>query len=164
MSNGPTRLQNRFLMDPEHAERLAQEQPELPAVVADEQGLATFLLDPIDWEDDVLQTRYGLENLRHCAYDAIARQRRKHRPRLWDRDAAGEIPVFKFGQLQDAGSSLELMLAVRDFGIARVLARISHHSSRQLLLHCSTSCIPAVVLRRRYAALCLTLARSERST
>ena len=49
------------------------------------------------------------------------------------------------------------------------LARISHHPSRQLLLHCSTSgtpdrCIHAVVLRRHYAASCLTFTRSERST
>jgi hypothetical protein len=49
------------------------------------------------------------------------------------------------------------------------LARISHHPSRQLLLHCSTSgtpdrCIPAVVLWRRNGAPCLTFTRSERST
>ena len=53
MSHGISRLHNRFLRTPEQAEKLAKEQPTLIAPEADEQGLCTYLLDPVDWEDDV---------------------------------------------------------------------------------------------------------------
>jgi benzoyl-CoA-dihydrodiol lyase len=68
MSHGLTRLQNRFLRAPEQAARLAKEQPELSAAEADEQGLCTFLLDPIDWEDDV---RIALEERASLSPDAL---------------------------------------------------------------------------------------------
>ena len=53
MSHRITRLQNRFLMDLPHASELATGMPTLAGDEADEQGLCTFLLDEIDWEDDV---------------------------------------------------------------------------------------------------------------
>ncbi|MGE3172186.1 MAG: 2,3-epoxybenzoyl-CoA dihydrolase [Planctomycetota bacterium] len=68
MSNGMTRLQNRFLSDPEHAAKLAQEQPTLTAQDADEQGFATFLFDPIDWDDDV---RIAVEERASLSPDAL---------------------------------------------------------------------------------------------
>src|SRR5690606_39012942 len=68
MSHGLTRLQNRFLAQPEHAARLAAEQPVLSAADADEQGLCTYLLDSIDWDDDV---RIALEERVSLSPDAL---------------------------------------------------------------------------------------------
>jgi benzoyl-CoA-dihydrodiol lyase len=68
MSHGLTRLQNRFLADPERAARLAQEQPELAAAEAEEQGLCTFLVDPIDWDDDL---RIAIEERASLSPDAL---------------------------------------------------------------------------------------------
>jgi gamma-butyrobetaine dioxygenase len=74
----------------------------------------------IDWSDDSLQTRHDLEALRRSAYDDAARARRKHRPLLWDRATAADIPVYDFGDLQSEQGLLDLMLAVRDYGFARL--------------------------------------------
>ncbi|MBK8095811.1 MAG: benzoyl-CoA-dihydrodiol lyase [Planctomycetes bacterium] len=68
MSHGLTRLQNRFLKDPAQAQKLAKEQPTLSASEADEQGLCTYLLDPIDWEDDV---RIAIEERASLSPDAL---------------------------------------------------------------------------------------------
>jgi benzoyl-CoA-dihydrodiol lyase len=68
MSHGLTRLHNRFLAQPEHGRRLAAEKPTLSAAEADEQGLCTYLLDPIDWADDV---RIALEERVSLSPDAL---------------------------------------------------------------------------------------------
>ena len=68
MSHGLTRLQNRFLAKPEHGKQLATEMPTLAAVEADEQGLCTYLLDPVDWADDV---RIALEERVSMSPDAL---------------------------------------------------------------------------------------------
>ena len=54
MGNGLTRLQTRFLGEPEHVEKLKESIGEaLEAEEADELGLVTMILDDIDWEDEV---------------------------------------------------------------------------------------------------------------
>jgi benzoyl-CoA-dihydrodiol lyase len=54
MGNGLTRLQTRFLGEPEHVEKLKGSIGEaLEAEDADELGLVTMILDDIDWEDEV---------------------------------------------------------------------------------------------------------------
>ena len=54
MGNGLTRLQTRFLGDPDHAESLKDQIGEdLEAAEADEAGLVTEILDDIDWEDEI---------------------------------------------------------------------------------------------------------------
>jgi benzoyl-CoA-dihydrodiol lyase len=68
MSHGLTRLHNRFLAQPQHAQQLATEMPELAAPEADEQGLCTYLLDPVDWDDDV---RIALEERVSLSPDAL---------------------------------------------------------------------------------------------
>ncbi|MBL8748029.1 MAG: benzoyl-CoA-dihydrodiol lyase [Planctomycetes bacterium] len=68
MSHGLTRLQNRFLAQPAHGSKLAKEQPTLSALEADEQGLCTYLLDPVDWTDDV---RIALEERASLSPDAL---------------------------------------------------------------------------------------------
>ncbi|MBV7394032.1 2,3-epoxybenzoyl-CoA dihydrolase [Mameliella sediminis] len=54
MGNGLTRLETRFLAEPEHVEALKGKIGEaLEAEEANEQGLVTMILDDIDWEDEV---------------------------------------------------------------------------------------------------------------
>ena len=74
----------------------------------------------VDWQDEKLQTRHGLEALRASAYDETTRRRRKHRPVLWQRQNSDEIPRFGYADVQSEAGQLELLLAVRDFGLARL--------------------------------------------
>jgi benzoyl-CoA-dihydrodiol lyase len=53
MSNALTRLQTRFLGDPEKVAALLAHDGPFNAAEADEQGLVTFAPDEIDWEDEV---------------------------------------------------------------------------------------------------------------
>ena len=54
MCNGLTRLESRFLGEPEQVDAAARRQGEdLPALEAEELGLVTFAPDDIDWEDEV---------------------------------------------------------------------------------------------------------------
>lgn len=54
MGNGITRLETRFLAEPEHVVSLKDQiGTALEAEEADEQGLVTMILDDIDWEDEV---------------------------------------------------------------------------------------------------------------
>jgi benzoyl-CoA-dihydrodiol lyase len=68
MSHGLTRLQSRFLARPDQAKRLAAEQPTCTAAEADGQGLCTYLLDPLDWADEV---RIALEERASLSPDAL---------------------------------------------------------------------------------------------
>ncbi|MCA8954669.1 MAG: benzoyl-CoA-dihydrodiol lyase, partial [Planctomycetes bacterium] len=68
MSNGLSRLQSRFLADPDHAARLAAEQPRVSAAEADELGLVTVLGDEFDFEDD---TRIAIEERASLSPDAL---------------------------------------------------------------------------------------------
>jgi benzoyl-CoA-dihydrodiol lyase len=53
MSNGLTRLQTRFLVDPDITGQLLAGDEPLNAIDAEEAGLVTFAPDEIDWEDEV---------------------------------------------------------------------------------------------------------------
>jgi benzoyl-CoA-dihydrodiol lyase len=53
MSNGITRLQTRFLDDPEKVAALQTREEALNAADAEEAGLVTFAPDEIDWDDEV---------------------------------------------------------------------------------------------------------------
>jgi len=68
MSHGMTRLGNRFLAQPDHGKKLAAEQPAFTAQEADENGLCTYLLDPVDWSDDV---RIAIEERASLSPDAL---------------------------------------------------------------------------------------------
>jgi benzoyl-CoA-dihydrodiol lyase len=69
MSNDLTRLQTRFLANPEHVEALAAHKDEaLEAEQADELGLVTFAYDDIDWEDEI---RIFLEERASFSPDAM---------------------------------------------------------------------------------------------
>jgi benzoyl-CoA-dihydrodiol lyase len=68
MSNGLTRLESRFLADPEKlAEVLARTEP-LDAEAADEAGLITFVPDELDWEDEI---RVAIEERTSLSPDAL---------------------------------------------------------------------------------------------
>jgi benzoyl-CoA-dihydrodiol lyase len=68
MSHGLTRLHNRFLAAPSHAAALAAEPASYSAAEADEKGLCTYLLDAVDWDDDV---RIALEERVSLSPDAL---------------------------------------------------------------------------------------------
>lgn len=68
MSHGHSRLDNRFLANPAQAKKLATEKPTLTGAEIDEQGLCTYLLDPVDWDDDV---RIALEERVSMSPDAL---------------------------------------------------------------------------------------------
>src|SRR5262249_39411894 len=53
MTNGPTRLQTRFLDDPEKVDELRAHDEPLNAAEAEEYGLVTFAPDEIDWDDEI---------------------------------------------------------------------------------------------------------------
>jgi benzoyl-CoA-dihydrodiol lyase len=53
MSNGLTRLETRFLADPEKPARLLAHEGPFNAAEAEEEGLVTFAPDEIDWDDEV---------------------------------------------------------------------------------------------------------------
>ena len=69
MCNGLTRLESRFLGEPERVEELrACIGEQLDASRADEKGLVTFTPDEIDWEDEV---RLALEERAAFSSDAL---------------------------------------------------------------------------------------------
>ena len=69
MVNGLTRLQCRFLFDPEHVTHLQTRIGEaIDAQEADRLGLVTFIPDDIDWEDEV---RLALEERASFSPDAL---------------------------------------------------------------------------------------------
>src|SRR5439155_3928316 len=53
MSNGLTRLQSRFLADPEKVTAVLGHEGPFDAEEADEAGLITFVPDELDWEDEI---------------------------------------------------------------------------------------------------------------
>jgi benzoyl-CoA-dihydrodiol lyase len=53
MSNGLTRLQTRFLDDPDKVHQILSHEGPFNAAEADEYGLVTFAPDEIDWDDEV---------------------------------------------------------------------------------------------------------------
>jgi benzoyl-CoA-dihydrodiol lyase len=68
MSNGLSRLQSRFLREPERARRVLEHSGPLGARAALEAGLVTFAPDDIDWEDEV---RIALEERASLSPDAM---------------------------------------------------------------------------------------------
>ncbi len=68
MSNGLTRLQSRFLSNPEKVEEVVAHQEPLDAEQADEAGLITFVPDELDWEDEL---RVAIEERTSLSPDAL---------------------------------------------------------------------------------------------
>ena len=68
MGNGLSRLQTRFLADPDHSEALQSNRDNLDADQAEELGLVTFAFDDIDWEDEI---RMAVEERASMSPDAL---------------------------------------------------------------------------------------------
>jgi benzoyl-CoA-dihydrodiol lyase len=68
MSNGLTRLQSRFLGEPDRVAKVLAAREPLDARAAEEAGLVTFALDAIDWEDEV---RVACEERASLSPDAL---------------------------------------------------------------------------------------------
>jgi benzoyl-CoA-dihydrodiol lyase len=68
MSNGLTRLQSRFLSNPEKVEKVLAHEGGFDAAEADEAGLITFVPDELDWEDEI---RVAIEERTSLSPDAL---------------------------------------------------------------------------------------------
>ncbi|HEY0385937.1 MAG TPA: 2,3-epoxybenzoyl-CoA dihydrolase [Pyrinomonadaceae bacterium] len=68
MSNGLTRLQSRFLAEPEKADEVFEHEGSFDTEAAEEAGLVTFAPDDLDWEDEV---RVAIEERTSLSPDAL---------------------------------------------------------------------------------------------
>ncbi len=68
MSNGLTRLQSRFLAEPDKLEEILGEKKSFDADDADDFGLITFAPDDLDWEDEI---RLAIEERTSLSPDAL---------------------------------------------------------------------------------------------
>jgi benzoyl-CoA-dihydrodiol lyase len=68
MSNRITRLQSRFLSEPERVEELANHNGPFDTEAAEEAGLVTFAPDDLDWEDEI---RVAIEERTSLSPDAL---------------------------------------------------------------------------------------------
>jgi benzoyl-CoA-dihydrodiol lyase len=68
MSNGLTRLQSRFLANPEMADKVFEHEGTFDTEAAEEAGLVTFAPDDLDWEDEV---RVAIEERTSLSPDAL---------------------------------------------------------------------------------------------
>jgi benzoyl-CoA-dihydrodiol lyase len=68
MSNGLTRLQSRFLAEPEKASEVFEHEGAFDTEEAEEAGLVTFAPDELDWEDEV---RVAIEERTSLSPDAL---------------------------------------------------------------------------------------------
>jgi len=68
MSNGLTRLQSRFLAEPEKVEQVLAAKSTLDTEAAEELGLITFAPDDLDWEDEI---RVAIEERTSLSPDAL---------------------------------------------------------------------------------------------
>ena len=68
MSNGLTRLQSRFLAEPEKVDGVLAHQGPFETAAADEAGLVTFAPDDLDWDDEL---RLAIEERTSLSPDAL---------------------------------------------------------------------------------------------
>jgi benzoyl-CoA-dihydrodiol lyase len=68
MSNGLTRLQSRFLAEPDNVEKVFAEKKSFNTDEAEELGLITFAPDDLDWEDEI---RVAIEERTSLSPDAL---------------------------------------------------------------------------------------------
>jgi benzoyl-CoA-dihydrodiol lyase len=68
MSNGLTRLQSRFLANPEQADKVLEHEGAFDTEQAEEAGLVTFAPDDLDWEDEI---RVAIEERTSLSPDAL---------------------------------------------------------------------------------------------
>ena len=68
MSNGLTRMQSRFLAEPERLDEVFGEKKTFNTEEADEHGLITFAPDDLDWEDEI---RLAIEERTSLSPDAL---------------------------------------------------------------------------------------------
>ena len=68
MSNGLTRLQSRFLSDPQRVDEVLARTDSLDTEAAEQTGLITFAPDDLDWEDEI---RVAIEERTSLSPDAL---------------------------------------------------------------------------------------------
>jgi benzoyl-CoA-dihydrodiol lyase len=68
MSNGLTRLQSRFLAEPDRVDKILAHKDSFDTEGAEEAGLVTFAPDDLDWEDEI---RLAIEERTSLSPDAL---------------------------------------------------------------------------------------------
>ena len=68
MSNGLSRLQSRFLADPDNVDEVLSHEGSFDTEAADQAGLVTFAPDDLDWEDEI---RLAIEERTSLSPDAL---------------------------------------------------------------------------------------------
>src|SRR5260370_37387968 len=68
MSNGLTRLESRFLAEPEKVDEVLAQKTPFDTEAAEEAGLVTFAPDDLDWEDEI---RLAIEERTSLSPDAL---------------------------------------------------------------------------------------------
>src|SRR5262249_25261912 len=68
MSNGLTRLQSRFLAEPERVDEVLASEDRFDTEAAEAAGLVTFAPDDLDWEDEI---RLAIEERTSLSPDAL---------------------------------------------------------------------------------------------
>jgi len=68
MSNGLTRLQSRFLSEPQRVDEVLAQKGTLDVAAAEQAGLITFAPDDLDWEDEI---RVAIEERTSLSPDAL---------------------------------------------------------------------------------------------
>ena len=75
----------------------------------------------IEWDGDGHRSCFDAPWLRAHCYSETERERRRHRPRLWDASLNDELPDFDYTRvLHDENECLRLFQQVRDLGFSRV--------------------------------------------
>jgi gamma-butyrobetaine dioxygenase len=75
----------------------------------------------ITWAPDGHVTDYAPGWLRAHCYSALERNKRRHRPTLWDSGFASSMPIFDRADVQVGNlGNLQLLERLRDYGVARM--------------------------------------------
>ncbi len=72
------------------------------------------------WQDGQVETEHNLDVLRLSAYDSESRIKRKLEPILWDAESANAIPILEYEQLINESTTLEMLMAIRDYGLVKI--------------------------------------------
>ncbi|MAE75613.1 MAG: benzoyl-CoA-dihydrodiol lyase [Planctomycetes bacterium] len=95
MSNGLSRLESRFLRDPDHAARLAAERPRADASEANDLGLVTVLADDLDWDDELRLAKEERASLSPDALTGMEASLRFGGPETCDSKIFGRLSAWQ---------------------------------------------------------------------
>jgi benzoyl-CoA-dihydrodiol lyase len=95
MSNGLTRLQSRFLANPEQADEVFEHEGRFDTEMAEEAGLVTFAPDDLDWEDEIRVAREERTSLSPDALTGMEASLRFAGPETLDTKIYGRLTAWQ---------------------------------------------------------------------